>query len=156
MVEKEILVVFEGKQKGAKSLKWETLCPPKLVCMHFTTTSICMNFLSRFYFSTPMDYSPWSKRKFWPFLKAKKGAKSLKWERLHSPKLVCTHFTTTSTCMKFLSRFYFLTPMDYSPWSKRKFWPFLKANKKEPNLQNGRGYTHQNWFACIAQQPLLA
>ena len=28
--------------------------------------------------------------------------------------------------MNFLRRFYFLTPMGYSPWSKRKFWPFLK------------------------------
>ena len=99
MVEKEILAVFEGKQKGVKSPKRERLRPPKLVCMHFTTTS---------------------------------------------------------TCMKFLSRFYFLTPMGYSPWSKRKFGPFLKANKKEPNLQNGTGYAHQNLFACISQQPLFA
>ena len=23
-------------------------------------------------------------------------------------------------------------PLDYSPWSEEKFWPFLKASKKEP------------------------
>ena len=99
MVEKEILAVFEGKQKGAKS-------PQR--------------------------------------------------ERLHPPNLVCMHFTTTSTCMNSFSQFYCLTPIDYSLWSEGKFWPFLKADKKEPNLRNGRGYAHQNWFACISQQPLLA
>ena len=33
---------------------------------------------------------------------------------------------------EFLRRFYFLTPMDYSPWFEGKFWPFLKAIKKDP------------------------
>ena len=56
MVRREISAVFEGKEKGVISLKPERLRPPKLVCMHFTTTSTCMNFLSRFYFLTPMDY----------------------------------------------------------------------------------------------------
>ena len=72
MVEKEILAVFEGKQKGAITPILERPRPPKLVSMHFTSTSTCMNFLSRFYFLTPMDYSPWSKRKFWPFLRPTK------------------------------------------------------------------------------------
>ena len=57
---------------------------------------------------------------------------SPKLEGPRPPKLVSMHFTSTSTCMIFLSRFYFLTPMDYSPWSERKFLPFLKASKKEP------------------------
>ena len=52
---------FESKQKGGKISKLERLHPPKLVCMHFTSTSTRMNFLSQFYFLTPMDYSPWSK-----------------------------------------------------------------------------------------------
>ena len=66
-------------------------------------------------------------------LKAKeKGAKSPQPERPQSPKLVCMHFRSTSTCMNFLSQFYFLTPMDYSPWFEGKFWPFLKAIKKDP------------------------
>ena len=50
--------------RKAISPKPERLCPPKLICMHFTTTSTCMNFLSQFYFLTPMD---------WSFLKAKKS-----------------------------------------------------------------------------------
>ena len=58
---------FEGKQKEEKSPKPEKPRPPKLVCMHFTWTSICMNFLSRFHFLTPMDYSPWFEGKIWPF-----------------------------------------------------------------------------------------
>ena len=61
-----------------------------------------------------------------------KGVISPKPERPHPPKLVCMHFRSTSTCMNFLSQFYFLTPMDYSPWSEGKFWSFLKASKKEP------------------------
>ena len=32
------------------------------------------------------------------------------------------------------------------PWSEGKIWPFLKANKKEPNLRNWRGHAHQIWF----------
>ena len=64
MVQREILTVFEGNQKGAKSPKLEKPRPPKLVCMRFMSTSTCMNFLSQFYFLTPMDYSPWSKREF--------------------------------------------------------------------------------------------
>ena len=43
-------------------------------------------------------------------------------------------FTSTLTCMNFLSQFYFLTPMDYSPWSERETWPFLKASEKGQNL----------------------
>ena len=31
--------------------------------------------------------------------------------------------------MIFLRPFYFLTPMDYSPWFEREIWPFLKASK---------------------------
>ena len=72
MVRKEILAVFEGKQNGAESLKPKEPHPPKLDCMHFTSTSTCMNFLSQIYFLTPMDYSPLSEGKFWPFLKGNK------------------------------------------------------------------------------------
>ena len=52
---------FEGK--GSKSPQLEKPRPPKLVCMHFRSTSTksiyilastCMNFLSRFYLLTPM------------------------------------------------------------------------------------------------------
>ena len=71
MVGREVLAVFEGKRNGVKSPKSKRPHLPKLVCMRFRSTSTCMNFLSQFYFLTPMDYSPWSEGKFWPFLKSK-------------------------------------------------------------------------------------
>ena len=40
------------------------------------------------------------------------------------------HFTSTSTCMNFLSWFYFFSPNGlYSPWSKREILPILKMSK---------------------------
>ena len=45
-----------------------------------------------------MDYSPWSEREIWPFLKV---AVSPKRQRLHPPKLVCMHLTSIPTCMIF-------------------------------------------------------
>ena len=92
---------FEGKQKGDITPKPERLHPPKLVCMHFTSSSTCINFLNRFYFLTPMDYSPLFERGIWPFLRI---AVSLKSERPHPPKLVYMHVTSMPTCMNFLSR----------------------------------------------------
>ena len=76
--------------------------PPNLVSMHFVSTSACINFLSRFYFLTLMDYSPWFEREIWPFLKV---AISPKLEQPHPPKLVCMHLTSTPTCINFLSQF---------------------------------------------------
>ena len=157
MVRREILAVLKVFEKGAKSPKPKMSCPPKLVSMHFTSISTCMNFLSQFYFLTPMDYSPWSEREIWSFLKVtQKGAKSPKPEMSCPPKLVSMHFTSTSTCINFLSQFYFLTPMDYSPWSEGKFGPFRRCLKKEQNLRNQRCHAHQNWFPCISHQPPLA
>ena len=49
-----------------------------------------------------MDYSPWSERDIWLFLKI---AISPKLEWRHPSKLVCMHNTLTSTCMNFLSQF---------------------------------------------------
>ena len=74
-----------------------------------------------------MDYSPWSEGEIWPFLKV---AISPKLDKLRPPKLVCMHLTSIPTCMNFLGRFRsikFLMTMDYSPWSKREIWPFLKV-----------------------------
>ena len=85
-----------------------------------------------------------------------KWAKSPKPKRPCPPKLNCMRFTSTSTCINFLSRFYFLTPMDYSPCSEGKFWPFWRQTKKGQNLQNRRCHAHQNWFPCISNQPLIA
>ena len=85
-----------------------------------------------------------------------KWTKSMKLEGSHPPKLVCMHFTSTPTCLNFLSWFYFLTSMDYSPWSEGKVWLFWRQTKNEQYLWNRRGHTYQNWFACISHQPLLA
>ena len=61
--EREIWSFF----KVAISPKLERLRPPKLVCMHLTSTPTCMNFLSRFqlikFFGDHGLYSPWSVRK---------------------------------------------------------------------------------------------
>ena len=44
-----------------------------------------------------MDYSPWSEREIWPFLKV---AISPKPRKPHPPKLVYMHVTSIPTCMK--------------------------------------------------------
>ena len=49
-----------------------------------------------------MDYSPWSERENWPFLKV---AISPKMERAHTPNLVRMYLTSIPTCMNFLSSF---------------------------------------------------
>ena len=49
-----------------------------------------------------MDYSPWSEREIWPFLRV---AVSPKLESAHPPKLVCLHLTSIPTCINFSSRF---------------------------------------------------
>ena len=66
-----------------------------------------------------MDYSPWSEKEFWPFLKV---AISPKVERPHSPKLVYMHAASMPTCMNFLSRFRSIKFFD-----AMEFWPFLKV-----------------------------
>ena len=93
MVRKGNLAVF----KISNISETGEVTPLKLVCMHLTSTPTCMNFLSRFQliqFFTTMDYSPWSEREIWPFLKV---AISSKLEKSHPPKLVCMHLTSTPT-----------------------------------------------------------
>ena len=51
-------------------------------------------------FLMTMDYSPWSEREIWPFLKV---AVSSKLERPHPPKLLYMHLTSILICMNFLS-----------------------------------------------------
>ena len=50
---------LKANKKGQKSSKPKMPCPPKLICMHLVSPSTCMNFLSQFYFLTPMDYMVW-------------------------------------------------------------------------------------------------
>ena len=96
--------------KVAISPKWERACSPNLVCIHFGSTSTHINFLGQFHFLTSMDYSPWPEGKIWLFWRQKISPKL---ETSCPPKLACMHFGSTSTCMNFLSQFYFLTSMDY-------------------------------------------
>ena len=64
-----------------------------------------------------------------------KGAKSSKPKRSGQPKLVCTHYTSTPTCMNFLSQFYKFLYFDTHGLyhgSKGKigcFWKQLKRSK---------------------------
>ena len=74
-----------------------------------------------------MDYSPWSEREIWPFLKVAVPPKP---EKSCPPKSVHMHVTSIPTCMNFLAdsdQLNFLTTMDYNPWSEREIWPFLKV-----------------------------
>ena len=49
-----------------------------------------------------MDYSPWSEREIWPFLRV---AVSPKLKRSRPPKLVHIHNSSILTSINFLSRF---------------------------------------------------
>ena len=49
-----------------------------------------------------MDYSPWSEREIWSFLKVTVTPNP---KRSRSPKLVCMHLTSIYSCMNFLSGF---------------------------------------------------
>ena len=62
-------------------------------------------YLHEFFEPIPFDsiFSlPWTEREIWPFLKV---AISPKMEKLHPPKLVSLHLTSTPTCMNILSQF---------------------------------------------------
>ena len=90
----------------AVSPKPEGPRPLKLVHMHVTSRPTCMNFLNRFrsikFFDDHGLYSPWSEREIWPFLRV---AVSPKPKKLHPPKSMYMHVTSTHICMNFLSRF---------------------------------------------------
>ena len=127
MVGREIL----ANEKWTKSTKLEGSHPPKLACMHFTSTPTCLNFLSWFYFFTPMDYSPWSEGKVWLFWRQHKRSNISETGEVTPTKIGLHAFHAQPLlALKFLSQFYFLTPMDYSPWSEGEFWPFSKAYGK--------------------------
>ena len=75
-----------------------------------------------------IDYSPWSEREIWLFLKVTVSPKP---KQSRPPKLVCLHLTSIPTCINFLSQFRPIKFFDdhglYSPWSEREIWPFLKV-----------------------------
>ena len=75
-----------------------------------------------------MDYSPWSEREIWLFLRV---AVSPKPKRPHPPKLVYMHVTLTHTYIYFLGQFRSIKFFDdhglYSPWSEREIWLLLRV-----------------------------
>ena len=89
MVGKGNLAVFEGSNISETRMAM----PTKIGVHAFDIKLYLHDFLSRFrtieFFMT-MDYSPWSEREIWLFLKV---AISPKPEKVHPPKLVCIHLT---------------------------------------------------------------
>ena len=85
-----------------------------------------------------------------------KKERNLQNQKGHAHQIGLLAFCVNLYLHEFFEPILFFDPMDYSPWFEGKFWPFLKASKKEPNLRNQRGHAHQIRFACISGQPLLA
>ena len=71
-----------------------------------------------------------SAQALWPNFEANLNPKLEKW---HQPKLVCINYSYLLAWIYWVDfiQFYILTPMDYSPWFKRKIWPNLKTLKLE-------------------------
>ena len=92
MVQKGNLAIFLRPAKGEKSLKLERSHPPKLFCIYFTSTSMCIIFLSRNL----------------ALLEANGMGEKISSRRGHAHKnFVCMYFTSTPTCINFLNHFYF-------------------------------------------------
>ena len=130
MVRKEILTVLKTSEKGAKSPKPKRPCPPKLNCMHFTSTSTCINFLSGFYFLTPMDIAHGPKGNFDHFEGKRKRGKISKTEEATHTKIDLHAFHINLYLHIFFERILLLTPMDYSPWSEGNFDRFEDKRKR--------------------------
>ena len=74
-----------------------------------------------------MDYSPWSEREIWLFLRVPVSPKP---ERSHPPKSVYMYVTSILTCMILLSRFRLIKIFDdHGP--KRKFGRFESTSISE-------------------------
>ena len=129
-VDKGNLVVFESTNISETEKR---LRPPKLVCMHVTSTPAYMIFLGRFqsikFFDDHGLYIVHgSERENWPFLKV---AISPKPERTTPTKIGVYVCYINSILAWFFwansNRLNFLMTMDYSPWVEREIWPFLKV-----------------------------
>ena len=72
--------------------------PPTKIGMHVLHIN---PYLHKF-FETTMDYSPWSEREKWSNFKIEISPKS---ERPHPQKLVRMYYTSTPTCINFLTQF---------------------------------------------------
>ena len=100
MVGKGNLAVFEG---SGISESGETM--PTKISVHACYINACLHeffepIFDQLNFLMTMDYSPWSEREIWPFLRV---AVSPKLERAHPPKSVYMHVTSMPACMNFLN-----------------------------------------------------
>ena len=81
----------------------------------------------RLNFLMTMDYSPWSEREIWPFLRLQ----YLRNRRDHAHQNWCTCMWHQHILAWIFwansDRLNFLMTMDYSPWSEREIWPFLRV-----------------------------
>ena len=146
---------FISTSQWAKSLKPDKPHQPNLVSMHFTSSSTCMNFLSWFYFLTPWTIAM-VRREILPFWGQVIKDQNLRNRRSHTPtKFGFYAFHINLYLHEFFELILFFDPMDYSPWSEGKFWPFWGQVIKDQNLRNRRSHTNQIWFLCISHQPLL-
>ena len=124
--------------KVAKSSKPKRSHPPKLVCMHFRSTSMCRNFLSRFYFLTPM---PWSEGKFWPFWRQVKRSQISETDKATPTKIGLHAFHVNLYLPEFFEPILFFDPHGVVHGPKGNFGQFWKQR----NLQNRRVHALQNW-----------
>ena len=110
MVRREILTILKANDKGAKSPKPKRPHTLKLVCMHFTSTSTCIYFLSGFFFLTPMDYSPWSEGNFDRFEDKRKRDKISKTEKATHTKIGLHAFHADLYLHEFFEQILFFNP----------------------------------------------
>ena len=112
-----------------------------------------MNFLSRFYFLTPWTIVHGLKGNFGSFEEIHLRGQISETGKATPTKFGFNAFYVNLYLYKIFEPILFFDPHGLS---KGKFWQFLKANEKDQNLRNWRGHAHQNWFACVSSQPLLA
>ena len=70
------------------------------------------------------------------------------------PNLVSMHFTSTSTCMSFFSRFYFFDPHGLSPWFESEIWLNLKRSKISETGEASHAF-HINFYLHECFEPIL-
>ena len=105
-----------------------------------------------------MDYNSWFEREIWPFWRQMKNEQNLWNQSGHAHQNWFAYIShQTLYLLEFFKPILFLTAMDYSPWFEREIWPFWRQTKKSKISKTIVVMPmHQNWFACISHQLLLA
>ena len=120
----------------------------------------CINFWADSIFWPHWTMSPWSEREIWPYLK---GSNISETEKVTPIKIGLHAFHINLyliASIYFLSWFYFLTPLDYSPWSEREIWPYLKGSnisktRKVAPIKIGLHAFHVNLYLHESFEPIL-